>query len=338
MAPSMTDTLQILDARAVRLGTRAATRYRLRRDQPYTGDAALDAAFSTFDAVVVPPDGGGADVVTLMNGITRDMTRSIPTAVALARAGIGAVMIDTPLGGVRRPTRGHPGQDLAEMLRRDFKPDAEFIARLFNGVADDVPAVLEVAADAHGLTGRRALFGVSFGCVLSSLAFARDGLGDRLLGVIGHPDLAAMSRGLVAGFSRFSGLPPALIVTGLRLGPLAEVAAQRFGGDAAVGALRFARLLQTMGRGGPTIDAVDAVRFAPAVSPDRPARFLAGALDPVATPDDIRAAAGRFATASVEVAPGLGHGWYPSSRPASAVPFPDLCAAWAVRQLADWVD
>lgn len=333
----MTDTLQILQARAVHVGGRAATRYRMRRDQPYTGDDTLDAAFSTFDAVVVPPVGGGAgDVVTLMNGITRDMTRSIPTAVALADAGIGAVMIDTPLGGVRRPTQGHPGQDLAEMLQRGFRPDAAFITRLFDGVAGDLPTVLAVAADEHDLTGRRALFGVSFGCVLSSLAFARDGLGDRLLGIIGHSDLAAMSRGLVAGFSRFSGLPPALIATGLRLGPVAEVAAQRFGGDAAVGALRFARLLQTMGKGGSAFSAVDPIRFAPDVSADRPAHFLAGALDPVATPDDVRQSAARFATASVELAPGLGHGWYPSRRPPGALPFPDLCAAWALRQMADW--
>ena len=334
----MTDTLQILDARQVRLGGTPATRYRLRRDEPYTGDSALDAAFSTFDAVVVPPAGGGTDVVTLMNGITRDMTRSIPVARALAAAGIGAVMIDTPLGGVRRPTQGHPGEDLAELLRRDLRPDPAFVGRLFNGVARDLPAVLALAASEHGLGGRRALFGVSFGCVLSSLAFARDGLGERLLGVIGHPDLPAMSRGLVAGFSRFSGLPPALIATGLRLGGVAEAAAQRFGGEAAVGALRFARLLQIMGRGGREVSAFDPVQFAGEVPASRPVRLLAGELDPVATPGDVRAAAHPFATSSVEVAPSLGHGWYLGARPAGALPFPDLCASWTVRQLADWVD
>ena len=334
----MTDTLQILDARPVRLGGPPAMRYRLRRDEPYSGDADLDAAFSTFDAIVVPPVGGGADVVTLLNGITRDMTRSIPAAQALARAGIGAVMMDTPLGGVRRPTQGHPGDDLADLLRRDFRPDPAFVGRLFDGVARDLLAVLALAASEHGLAGRRALFGVSFGCVLSSLAFARDGLGERLLGIIGHPDLPAMSRGLVAGFSRFSGLSPALIATGLRLGSVADVAAQRLGGDAAVGALRFARLLQTMGRGGAALAPFDPLQFASQVSAERPVHLLAGELDPVATPDDVRAAAGHFATSSVEIAPGLGHGWYPGARPADALPFPDLCAAWAVRQLADWVD
>lgn len=333
----MTETLQILRARPVRLGGVAATRYRLRRDEAYTGDDVLDAAFSTFDAIIVPPVGGGAaPVVTLMNGITRDMTRSIPTAVALAQAGIGAALMDTPLGGARRPTQGHPGADLAELLRRDLRPDAAFVGRLFDGVARDLPALLAVAADEHGLTGRRALFGVSFGCVLSSLAFARDGLGDRLLGVIGHPDLPAMSRGLVSGFSRFSGLPPALIATGLRLGSVADVAAQRLGGEAAVGALRFARLLQTMGRGGADTALFDPVRFASQVSPDRRTAFLAGALDPVAPPDDIRQSATLFATSSVELAEGLGHGWYPGARPPGALDFPALCAAWTVRQLSDW--
>lgn len=332
----MTPDIQILDTRPVRLGRHPATRYRLRRDVPYTGDAELDLSFSTFDAVVLAPDRAGAPVVTLMNGITRDMTRSVPAAIALSEAGIGAVLLDTPLGGIRRPTRGHPGEDLAELARRGLQPDLAFVGRVFDGVAADLPAVLALAADVHGLTGPRALFGVSFGCVLSSLAFARDGVGERLLGVIGHPDLGGMSRGLMDGFARFSGLPPTLVATGLRLGPVAESAARRYGGDAAVGGLRFARLLQRLSRGGPALDAVDPLSFAGRVSPDRPARFLAGERDPVAPPEAVGQAAARFATHAVEVAPGLGHGWYPAARPASARPFPDLCADWLLRHLADW--
>ena len=333
-----TSALQIVHARPVRLGGLAATRYRLRRDHAYTGDADLDRAFSTFDAVVISPaDRPGAPVVTLMNGITRSMDRSVPSAIALARVGIGAVMLDTPLGGVRRPSRGHAGLDLAELAQRGVVPDLAFAQRMFDGVAADLPAVLALARDEHGLGGRTALFGVSFGCLLSSLTFARDGLGDRLLGVIGHPDLPAMARGLVDGFSRFSGLPPAVVSAGLRLGPVAEAAARRYGGDPAVGALRFARLLQSLGRGGAALADLDPVGFADAVSADRPARFLAGELDPVAPPDDVRAAAAPFATSSVEIARGLGHGWYPGAPPAGARTFPDLCADWAVRQLADWV-
>lgn len=333
--------LQVLDARPVRVGGLPATRYRLRRDHPFTGDADLDRAFSTFDAVVLPPADGrsGAPAVTLLNGITKGMDRSVPAARVLAEKGIGAVLFDTPLGGARRPgAGGHPGPDLVEIGRRGVTLDVPFAQRMFDGVAGDFPALLALAADEHGLgkDGRAALFGVSFGCLLSSYAFGRDGVGDRLLGAIGHPDLPAMANGLVAGFARFSGLPDAVIASGLRLGPLADAAARRMGGDQAVGALRFARLLDTLGRGGRALDTLDPVRFADRVSADRPVAFLAGAEDPVAPPAAVRTAASAYRQSRVEVLPGLGHGWYPGARPSGAQSFEASCGAFLVRQLADW--
>ena len=333
--------LQILDARRVRVSGLAGTRYRLRRLHPYTGHDDLDEAFATFEAVVLPPADGraSAPAVTLLNGITKGMDRSVPAAVALARAGAGAVLVDTPLGGIRRPTTGHPGTDLAALVRRGVAFDVPFAQTMFDGVAADLPAVLALAASEHGLgTERRALFGVSFGCLLSSLAFARDGVGDRLFGAIGHPDLGAMARGLVSGFAHFSGLPPALLATGLRLGSVADAAARRYGGEPAVGMLQFARLLHTVGRGGRALDGLDPIRFASTVAASRPVHLLAGDADPVAPPADVRAAAEAFATSSVEVLPGLGHGWYPGARPAGALSFEAACGAWLVRHLADWLD
>lgn len=333
--------LEVLDARAARVGGLPATRYRLRRLHPFTGHEDLDRAFSTFDAVVLPPADGraGAPAVTLLNGITKGTDRSVPAALALARSGVGAVLFDTPLGGVRRPGgAGHPSLDLALIAQRGVALDVPFAQRMFDGVADDLPAVLRLAADEHGLgrDGRTALFGVSFGCLLSSLAFGRDGVGRRLFGAIGHPDLPAMARGLVATFARFSGLPDSVVSGGLRLGPLADAAARRWGGDQAVGALRFARLLDTMGRGGKALRTLDPLQFADRVGPDRPAAFLAGALDPVAPPDSVRAAAAAYPSAHVEVLPALGHGWYPGARPPGATSFEEACGAFLVRQLADW--
>ena len=334
--------LQVLDARPARVAGLAATRYRLRRDHVYTGDEDLDAAFSTFDALVVSPAAGrrGAPAVTLLNGITKGMERSVPAAVALARAGLGAVLFDTPLGGVRRPgASGHPGAIAAELVRRGAALDVPFARRLFEGVAADLPAVLALAEAEHRLGAeRRALFGVSFGCLLSSFAFGRDGVGDRLFGAIGHPDLPAMARGLVGGFARFSGLPPSVVEGGLRLGAVADAAARRVGGESAVGALRFARLLSTLGRGGAALDGLDPLRFAPAVGAERPVAFLAGALDPVAPPADVRAAAAAYLEAAVEVLPALSHGWYPGPVPAGAGSFEAACGRWLVRHLGDWAE
>ena len=334
--------LQVLDARPTHVGGVAATRYRLYRAHALSGDADVDRAFSTFDALVVaPPDRPDAPAVTLLNGITKGMERSVPAALALVRAGVGAVLFDTPLGGGRRVTAaGHPGHDLAELARRGVALDVPFAERLFDGVAADLPALLELASSAHGLGrgGRRALFGVSFGCLLSSTAFARDGVGARFFGAIGHPDLPAMARGLLDGFARFSGLPATVVASGLRLGPVAEAAARRVGGEPAVGALRLARLLQTLGRGGKAVAGFNPLAFADRAGPGRPAFFLAGAADPVAPPDDVRASAARFATGGVEVVPALGHGWYPGARPVGAPSFEAACGAWLVRHLADWAE
>ncbi len=330
--------IEVLGARRVRAGGVAGTRYRLRRDHAYTGHDDLDRALGTFDAIVLSPVDGrsGAPAVTLLNGITKGLDRSVPAATALARAGLGAVLLDTPLGGTRRLGSGHPGMDLAEMARRGVDLDVPFAARLFDGVAADLPAALALAEAEHGIgADRRALFGVSFGCLLSSLAFARDGVGERLFGAIGHPDLGAMARGLVDTFSQFSGVPATVVAGGLRLGPVADAAARRFGGEPAVGMLRFARLLAGLGRGGRALDGLDPVRFAPDVA-DRPAHFLAGEVDPVAPPADVRHSASAFAASTVEVVPGLGHGWYPGPRLAGAESFERACGAWLVRHLADW--
>ncbi len=334
---------QILSARAVRAGGLPATRYRLRRDHAYTGLADLDAALSTFDALIVPPEAprSRAAAVTLLGGITKPLAASVPAALALARGGIGAILLDTPLGGTRRPGGGgSPASALHELVQREVALDVPLVARMFDGVAHDLAAAFALGEAEHDLGGPRALFGVSFGCLLSSFAFGRDGLGDRLIGAIGHPDLPAMARGMVETFTRFSGVPAAVISGGLRMGPLAEAAARRLGGEQAVGALRFARLLNQMGRGGRAMADLDPLVFASggthASGETRPVAFLAGALDPVAPPEAIRASARAYANSAVEVMPALGHGWYPGAMPPGAQPFGEACGAFALRQVQDW--
>ena len=325
--------LTVERARPSRFAGAPAVRYALRRTQAYTGDADLDAAFSRFDALVAAPR-PGAPLVTLLNGITKPLAHSAPAAEALVRAGFAVALFDTPLGGGRRPGTGHPGDDLAFLARRAVTLDVPFAARTFDGVAGDLAAVVDLAEAEHavGGVGQRALFGVSFGGLLSAYAFGRYGLGDRLYGAIVTPSLATMARGMVSTATQFGGVPASVVAGGLKMGALAEAAARRFGGDAAVGALRFARLLDRLGRGGALVDAFDPLAFAAA---DRPAAFLAGALDPVAPPAAVQDAAVPWG-AAVEVVGGLGHGWFPGPRPAGTPPFGELCGAWLARQLATW--
>ncbi len=338
----MHETVEILSARKVSFGGRSGTSYRMLRPHVVTGDAELDRALATVRVLVfAPPNPERAAVVTLLQGITAPLERSGALVAPLLDAGLGLVLFDTPLGGERRAGSGPRGSELAEIGRRaDLTLDVAFAQRLFDGVALDFPAALGLAAEKHGLAegvgGRLALFGVSFGCLLSSLAFGRDGVGQRLIGACGHSDLPAMARGLAQTSAQWAGVPDALIgpalVAGPALLPVLERAARARGGDTAVGVLRLAVLLARLGRGGKAVQAFNPVTFADRVAPDRPVCFLTGDADTVATPDETRAAAARYATNAFRLAPGLGHGW----RVRGPGSFSGDCTALILEALADW--
>ena len=340
--PPVTDAspFTIEDARPARFGARAATRYTLRVPRRYTGDEAVDRALATVPAYVLVPPGvpaAEAPVVTLLQGITAPLDRSGPLVGPLLDAGFGCVLFDTPLGGSRL-AGGPRGSDLP-LLARAGPLDVAFAARLFDGVADDMDAALAVAAREHGLAqameenGRLALFGVSFGGLLSSHAFLRRGRGRRLLIAAGHPDLPAMARGLARSFARGAGLPEPIVSALLRgapLGPLASLATARLGGEAA-GVVALATLLVRLGRDGRAVRDLNPLAAADRAD-RRPVRLLTGDADPVATPADTRAAATHFADGTAVVLPGLHHGW----RPHGPGSFTDDCLVFLRRELGDW--
>lgn len=332
---------EVLAARPVRFGGRAATAYRLYRPHAFTGDADVDRALATFDAVVVPPVGRapeGAPVVTLLQGITAPLDRSAPLVGPLADAGFGLVAFDTPLGGNRRVGTGPREAEVAELGRRpDLRLDLAFARRLYDAVAQDFGAALGVAAARHGLDegvrdgGRLALFGVSFGCLLSAFAFGRDGRGARLVGASGHAGLPEMARGYARSAATWANVPPALL-TAATLGRPLEGVARRVAGDAGVGMLRLAGLFARLGRSGRALRGLDPAGFAPAVGPDRPVVFLTGEADPVATPAETRAVAARYARGAARVVPGLHHAW----RLQGPGTFADDCTGLLLDALADW--
>lgn len=337
---------EILSARTVRFASQRGTAYRILRPHAFTGDATLDRALATVRALVFMPEGrdlAEAPVVTLLQGITAPLERSGALVAPLLGAGFGVVAFDTPLGGERRLGAGPRGSEVAEFGRRDdVRLDLGFAAALFDGVAADFGAVLGVAAERHGLAqataegGRLALFGVSFGCLLSALAFGRDGRGQRLVGACGHPDVAAMARGLARSAAGWANVPEALVGPALAAGPallpVLEKAARARGGDTAVGALRLASLMARIGRGGKAVQAFNPAAFADRVSAERPVWLLTGEQDTVATPDETRAAARLYARGETRTVPGLGHGW----RVRGPGSFAGDCTVWILDALADW--
>ena len=338
--------VEVLSARAVRFGGRSGTGYRVLRPHVFSGEADLDRALSTVRVLVFAPEGrdpADVPVVTLLQGITAPLERSGVLVAPLLDAGLGLVLFDTPLGGERRAGSGPRGSELAELGRRaGLRLDVAFARRLFDGVARDFTAALALADDRHGLAqgvavgGRLALFGVSFGCLLSAFAFGRDGLGQRLVGACGHASLPGMAGGLARSTAAYAGVPEALLAPAMAAGPallpVLETAARARGGDAAVGALRLAALLARLGRGGRALGGLDPDGFASAVGPERPVSLLTGDADTVATPAAMRASAARFATHTVRVVPGLGHGW----RVRGPGTFGGDCTVQILDALADW--
>lgn len=324
----------------VRFGGRAAVRYTVRRRVAYTGDAALDAALGTFSVLVLVPEGrplARVPVVTLLHGITAPVSRSAGLVGPLVDAGFAAVLFDMPLAGERRLSRGpgrNPSRDLAALAPLDLTP--AFARSLFGGVAGDLKAALDLVAMRHGLAetrrGRTALFGVSFGGLLSAHAFVFRDVGARLLIASGHADLPRMARGLAESVAGGVGVPLGVLET-LPNAAL-EGLARQFGGAAGLGALKLARLLVALGEGGPAAQGLDPLERAASVT--RPVRFMTGALDRVATPEAARAAAARFPDGAARVVPGLGHGWVPAGAQGGPPSFPHAVTDFVLDALADW--
>src|SRR5262249_51635547 len=119
---------------------------------------------------------------------------------------------DTPFGGERSLSRTFDGDVIGELtglLEHGARISATMVARMMEGVAEDIRFVRGLLAERHGLTDRRlALFGVSLGVLLSAFTFLRDGVGQRLLGAIGHADLPRFASSYAPRFASLLTLEP----------------------------------------------------------------------------------------------------------------------------------
>jgi hypothetical protein len=186
----------------------------------------------------------------------------------------------------------------------------------------------------HARTGKRfALFGISLGCLLSSYAFMHGGHGQRLLGVVGHADAATFARGFAGEIARYLG---GLSVSNLLYGPafqmLRPVVERQFGRDG-LGALYFLRLLHTLGNGGASTDAINPIRYASQVGPNRRVRFLVGEKDGVARVDDARACTAQVPDGACVVKNCLAHGYVQCGPP-----YEEVVTSYLDAELGDWQD
>lgn len=217
--------------------------------------------------------------------------------------GIACVLFETPLAGERSVSQNPEGRIVGEvrsMLEHGYAVESSLVPRLMDAVAQDFQIVLNLIRDRHGLTDSRvALFGASLGTLLSSFAFMRDGIGQRLLGTIGHADLRSFARSYMPKFT-----PLIVSRPGRAIGKVASL----YFGRAVPAGLNFLAVLRDLGTGSKACVAANPMTYLDRVGPDRRVRFLVGNRDPLVKPADTIGCAKRFADGIGYIVPGLGHG------------------------------
>ncbi|KAF3888404.1 MULTISPECIES: alpha/beta hydrolase family protein [Nostocales] len=296
-------------------------------DEPInlTGVKDIDEQLSGFPVAIFLPHNRSPDQTPLVIGL-QGMSAPygwnafiVPT---LTQMGIAVALVETPFAGERSLVRTFTAlveNEIEPLLERNIAFDTELLLRIFQCVARDIIAVRNFCCQCYGLTDSRlALFGVSMGVLQTGYAFTSLGIGDRLLGTIGHtnlqsfgkswgynilPDLAASPLGGLLRQVR-PDLKPRLEVL--------QVAKKLKDGD------RYSRECNPM-------------TYVERVNPSRRARFLVGDCDRMVRVQDARACAQRFPDGACYVVPGLGHGYTNDGRT-----FVDHVRYFLMTQLEDW--
>jgi hypothetical protein len=300
---------------------RSGCRYWVDDPFEFTGVREVDQRLSGYPVAVFQPPGrppGETPVVVGLQGMAAPYQWNgfiVPTLLDL---GIACVLFDTPAAGERSVLRRHDGDIVAEVqafVERGVPVTATLVLRLFQAVARDFGTVLRLAGERHGLTHpRRALFGVSLGVLLSAFAFLREGVGQHLLGAIGHANLPRFARSYTTTCRRV-------------LASLAVPLVGRIGGPKVAAGLSFLRVLNELTSQGELALAINPMSYADRAGPARRVRFLVGDADPLVRTADAVECARRFPDGACYVVPGLGHG---------GDGFMDHVRYFLATQLGDW--
>jgi hypothetical protein len=285
------------------LDGRWGQRYWIHNPFPWTGNALVDERLSSFPVAVFQPERRPATetpLVVALQGMASPYQGNAFLVPTLLDMGIACVFFDTPLAGERslvRNCRADILSEIAAVVRENVTLDFAFAVQGAAAVASDFHAVLHLAAERHGLCdGRVALFGVSLGVLLTSYAFLRDGVGQRLLGAIGHADLPRFARSYAPRMTPFLCALP-LHRVGHWLARFTGKQEFRAGAD-------FLQLLNSL-----ALDSdLNPLFYADRAGPNRRVRFLVGAADRLVKPRDAQACAARFPDGECYVVPRLGHG------------------------------
>lgn len=310
------------------LAGRHGLRYWVHHPYCHFNHSDADRALSSYPlAVFLPPDAGAhTPLVIGLQGMAAPFTWNAFLVPVLLDYGIACAFFDTPLAGERSLIRDESGEILRQvtpLVERGIPLTVRLVEGMFESVARDLTFVRGLLAERHGLVDERvALFGVSLGCLMASYAFLRDGLGQRLLGVIGHADLRAFAKSYTPYLAPLLGSTPAWAVAR---------ALALFLGSYPQASVEFLALLGELAGENPIAKKINPMSYADRALPTRPMRFLVGREDPLLKHEDARACATLFPDAAAYVVPGLAHG-----TTAFGPTFEDHVRYYVATQLSDW--
>ncbi|MGJ5631357.1 alpha/beta fold hydrolase [Nostoc sp. CALU 1950] len=304
-------------------------RYWFQEPFSYTGVADIDERLSGFPVAVFLPHNRAAQDTPLvigLQGMSAPYGWNAFIVSTLTQMGIAVALFDTPLAGERSLVRTFTAmadREIKPLIDRGISFDTELLLCLFRRTAADIARVRDFCGDRYALNNRKlALFGVSMGVLQAAYAFTADGIGERLLGAIGHADLQS--------FAKSWGYLVLPDLAASPLGGVAEVLLERVQPNLKP-VVKLLQLAKNLKYPDGYAQACNPMTYIERVQPPRRVRFLVGASDPMVSVKDARACAGRFLDGSCYVVPGMGHGshkWGPL--------FVDHVRYFLATQLSDW--
>lgn len=304
-------------------------RYWFYEPYAYTGVSDVDERLSGFPVAIFLPQHRSRQHTPLVIGLQGMCAPYgwnafiVPT---LTQMGIAVALFDTPLAGERSLVRTFTSvvqNEVKPLLDRGIAFDTAMLLAIFRSTANDIAQVREFCRDRYGLTDPRlSLFGVSMGVLLSAYAFTANGLGERLLGTIGHADLKSFAQSWGYSF-----LPE---IAASPVGGLAELILEKLQPDLKP-VVKVLQLVKNLKDQDEFAWECNPMNYIASVKLPRRVRFLIGANDPMVNVKDAQICAQKFPDGACYVVPGMGHGtrqW--------GVTFVDHVRYFLATQLADW--
>nr|WP_041233716.1 hypothetical protein [Cylindrospermum stagnale] len=299
-------------------------RYWFHESDYFTGASDVDERLSGFPVSVFLPQNRPAQDTPLvigLQGMCAPYSWNAFIVPTLTQMGIAVALFDTPLAGERSLVRTFTAvaeKEIKPLVDRGIPFDSKLMLCIFRRTAADIARVQEFCCKRYGLSDRLAMFGVSLGVLQAAYAFTANGLGARLLGVIGHANLQSFAKSW--GYWMLPDLAAS------PLGGLVERVQPEL--KPIVKILQLAKNLKYPDE---NALACNPMTYIEGVKPSRRVRFLVGANDPIVSIRDVQACAQSFPDGECYVVPGLGHGnrkWGPT--------FVDHVRYFLGTQLGDW--